>query len=625
MITKTQKDTSPLQKTVAKTAKLSSTALILCLFAAPATITNAHAPLVEKGAISIADQELMGDPINSSIAAEIETLFIDRTFAEKYKAELSDPVIQSVRKAYAQKVFQPLWTRDAAEQLMNLSDFREEHGLESAMTQQALRYIIDSRFSGTPRERAESDLRLSALWLTQTSDLSGGLADEGEMVKSTDARPTRSELIAGLHRAAAQDPIDAMHPFLPEAKQYGLLQSALEQYKMFAKAGAWKNIPDGDDMLEPGMTDPRVPALRKRLRSEGFATPIPFKWNFAYVESSFDAKSDEIYDDNLVLRVKSFQARHGLEQDGILGPSTLKALNESTESKINRIERAMNYWRHKDNLGERYIWVNIPSYRAEAWTGDRRDIAMKTIVGKTRTPTTAFSDEIEYVVVNPKWFLPIGLFKRQKLRKLRKDPGYAAHNNYVVYDRASGEELDPYAIDWNAPGVARKIQMVQTAGAHNALGQLKIIFPNKHSIYLHDTPSRHLFDRDVRALSSGCIRLHDPVKMANWLTDGDADISTTVFNATLDSGERDRFYLDQHVNVHLTYLPAVVNPEGRVEFPADVYQQFNGIELAKETYSDDIDREMDNINNIDNNEDRDLFVGVNGTDESDNLRRKALR
>lgn len=130
--------------------------------------------------------------------------------------------------------------------------------------------------------------------------------------------------------------------------------------------------------------------------------------------------------------------------------------------------------------------------------------------------------------------------------------------------------------------------MVRLSGPNNPLGRLKIIFPNRYSIYLHDTPNHKLFERDNRALSSGCIRLDNPVAMANWLTDGDEDISTYVFNAVLRSRERERFYLNKHVRVHLTYLPAVVKADGGIEFPADIYKEFKKPLIAKETYLDAI-------------------------------------
>jgi len=578
----------------------STITLSTVLLAVPNAHAEMHSPLKRADGPAKLVAALMGEPKGSAIAAEIEERVMEGRINETLGDKVSPGAKAAARQAYAQGVFAPLWTREAAEKLMLANPTCQENGFDSGFTDDELRAAIDERFTGDAGERASGDLKLTATWLVIASRMSGGLSDEGGMIRSTDARPTRSDLVTALRDAGQSDPIKVMERFSSLSPQYDMLKDALKHYRQHAANGGWMKIRDSKEMLEPGMDDPRVPALRERLKAENYFNPSPMRWMYASLNLDMLGTAPTYYGDDLVEQVKAFQAAHGLEQDGVLGPATLAALNESVESKIDRIQRSMDHWRKNANLGERHIWVNIPSYRAEGWNNGVREITMDTIVGKKRTPTPSFSDEIEYIVVNPKWFLPIGLFKRQKLRKLRDDPGYAASHNYEVYDRATRTKVNPYTIDWTEPGISSKIQMVQTPGPHNALGQLKIIFPNKHSIYLHDTPDRHLFERDVRALSSGCIRLQDPVAMANWLTDGDEGVSTEVFNATLESRERERFYLDQHVQVHLTYLPAVVSPEGRVEFPTDIYQQFKKPTLANGTYPDNIDHEMNN----------DLFVGT---------------
>ena len=541
------------------------------------------APSAKDGPAAVHDS-LLGEPRGSDVAVALEALVTDGAVKRRLGGKVSPGALDAVRQAYAQQVFSPLWTRSAADKLLSANTHCADNGFESGFTDAQLAEIVRSRFSGDAQGRAKADLALTGAWIQLASKMSGGLSDEGGMVRSTDSRPTRSDLVTALRRAAKVDPIAGMEGFASLAPQYGELKKALKRYRKHAANGGWMRLRDGKEMLEPGMDDPRVPALRERLRAEGFVAPRRYA-----ALGTDQGQAATVYDSALESSVKRFQAAHGLAQDGVIGPSTRAALNESVESKIDRIQRAMNHWRTNANPGDQYIWVNIPSYRAEGWKDGVREISMDTIVGKKRTPTTAFSDEIEYIVVNPKWFLPIGLFKRQKLRKLQKDPGYAARKNYYIRDRQTLEKVSAHSIDWSQPGVARRYQMIQTAGPHNALGQLKIIFPNKHSIYLHDTPDRHLFERDVRALSSGCVRLKDPVAMANWLVSHDDGIDAKVFNTTLEDRERERFYLDQHVNVHLTYLPAAVAPDGRVEFPADIYRKFKKPTMAKGTYPDDIE------------------------------------
>ena len=550
--------------------------------AAPQAFAVPHTPL--SGSAPVADEAMLGEPKGGDVAVAIEELVTEGAIKRSLQSKVSKGAQSAARQAYAQEVFNPLWTRSAAEKLLDANKACAENGFESGYTDAQFKAMVDARFSGTAKERARADIRLTGAWLKLASRMSGGLSDEGGMVRSTDSRPTRSDLVTALRSAAKSDPIKAMERFASLSPQYDALKSKLKTYRRHAANGGWMRVRDGKEMLEPGMDDPRVPALRERLRAEGFVPPR------RYAALGRDVgQAPTVYDETLEEQVKRFQAAHGLARDGVIGPSTLAALNESVESKIDRIQRAMNHWRENPNPGDQYIWVNIPSYRAEGWNNGVREISMDTIVGKRRTPTTSFSDEIEYIVVNPKWFLPIGLFKRQKLRKLQKDPGYAARKKYYIRDRETLEKVSAHDIDWNAPNVARRYQMIQTAGPHNALGQLKIIFPNKHSIYLHDTPSTHLFERDVRALSSGCIRLKDPVAMANWLTDNDPGVDTKRFNVTLEDRTRERFYLDHHVNVHLTYLPATVTPEGTVEFPADIYRKFKKPTLAKGTYPDDME------------------------------------
>lgn len=529
---------------------------------------------------------LLGQTDTVDFSAELRAQVEGEAFAETLTGKVSTGAIDAARKAYAQSVYKPLWNMGAAEKLAEIPEIFESHGLEASLNTNDLQALIDQRFEAkSPEQRASAEIALTALWLKLTSQISGGLADEGEGVESLKDAPVRSELVTSLRQAAKGDPIEEMESFTSAAPQYKNLRKALENYKKDVALSGWLSIPREGELIEPGVEDDRVPALRERLRAEGY---LPYRDYFSLLPSLAKAEEDMVYDEELQQAVKDFQLANTMTADGVVGPATLDAMNESPESKIEKIKAALDYWRHLDafnqQTSDRYIWVNIPSFTAEGWNDGNKEISMKTVVGKANTPTPDFSDQVEYIVANPKWFLPISLFKRQKLQKLRADPGYAAAHKYNIYDRATGQELSAYNVDWNEPGIASKIQMVQSPGPHNALGELKIIFPNQNSIYLHSTPDKHLFKREVRAFSSGCIRLDDPVAMANWITDHDSAIDTKEFNDTLQSRQRKHFNVDEQIPVHITYVGVTATKDGVPTFHRDIYKKLADPSFVEDEY-----------------------------------------
>jgi murein L,D-transpeptidase YcbB/YkuD len=536
----------------------------------------------------VTPDEMMGENDLSKIAQEIEHRMVDESLDGRLTGPLSSGAIEAARIAYAQAVFQPLWKRGAAEKLKALPLFFESHGLDTPIIAKSLPGLVNQRFkSRSSKMRAEADLRLTFVWLNLTSSISGTLSDEGETIKPRVNAPARSELVTRLTRAAASDPLIEMNAFAPKAPQYNNLRRSLDLYQKKSERGGWKAVPIIKETIELGESHEIVPAIRQRLTDEGYLIES--------IVSSLNAmpvlepnNNPALYDAELEKSVRAFQKQHGLNVDGIIGPTTLRVMNISAEAKVKQIKYTLDAWRDLDSFESsaqgQYIWANIPSFSVEGWNNGIKEIAMDTIVGAPRTPTPAFSDEIEYIVVNPKWFLPISLFKRQKLRKLKADPSYAEKHHYKIYDRSSGEELNPFAVDWNEKGISRKIQMVQQPGSHNALGELKIIFPNKHSVYLHSTPQKKLFEQDIRAFSSGCIRLDDPAAMANWITNLDDAVDTDTFNRTLNAEERERFYLNKHVPVHITYMSVTADESGMPIFHRDIYNRYEKPDEVSEPY-----------------------------------------
>ncbi|WP_417513231.1 L,D-transpeptidase family protein [Minwuia sp.] len=549
------------------------TALVAAGVIIPAT---AHAQMTVKPQppLAIGSQKIeerVGRPAAEPIRKQIETLVLDGLIEDELSEDVKEGAVLALRQAYARHVFEPIWTSDTAHDLYDAVADAFSRGLVvKPATLRAIDELVSERDSDDPAVAARADIELSSAYVRLASQVSGGLHDEGEAVKARRNRPNRALLTETIHMAGDGDVAAALDALEPEHPQYELLKGALKKYRMLAADGGWLAIPDGD-LVRPGDRDPRMPALRTRLAKEGYGD----------IAEPVDGPLDRL-DPKLVRSLKAFQERHGLKPDGIVGPNTLEALNESAESKIDRIVDTMFRFRAQGYFGDKHVWANIPSYTAEGWNDGKREISMKTIVGRPDRQTPVFSDEVEYVVTNPRWNVPVSIARRDKLPKLQKDPGYATRGNYSIFERSTGKQVSAYEVDWTDPSSAHRYKLVQGPGEDNALGRLKIIFPNQYSVYMHDTPSRHLFDRAKRAFSSGCVRLERPEEMATWIASNDNELSATKVQENLDSKERVWMGLAEEVPVHITYMTVTVDDDGSVNFWRDIYDRSDDIEMVRE-------------------------------------------
>lgn len=566
---------------------------------------------------SEAVEEMMaGDPVGAPLPEEVEKAILDDWFEAEFDGEIHPSVTKAARRAYTQTMFKPIWTKDGAASLQEASRDLFTYGLTpDDVLESSLNQLVDQRFSGSSdAERAKADLGLTAAWLRLASAISGGLATDGEAEASRRSAATYGLLPERLIEAGQQDGEMTFEVFESSYPQYDRLKKALLDYRGLREAGGWLAIPEGDT-IEPGNSDPRVPALRDRLAAEGyldsgketetamaapgFGTRSDVEragqendrvGNGVIDESGEDGEPDNrrdmepaetLYNDKLVRSVEAFQKRHGIKVDGLVGPGTLQALNESVESKIARIAGSMERWRQQGPADDRYVWVNIPSYRAEGWEDDERQITTKAIVGTAANQTPVFNDQVEYVVANPKWYMPVSILKNEKVPKLRRDPGYAQRSNFSVINRSTGEAVSAYSVNWNDPSVASKYRLVQQPGSSNALGELKIIFPNQYSVYLHGTPGEHLFDRAKRAFSHGCVRLEKPVQMAEWLAEMGHEVQPDTVEQAVEEDNHERFNFDHRVPVHITYMTVTVDEDGKASFWRDIYDRTEGVKQVE--------------------------------------------
>jgi len=463
---------------------------------------------------------------------------------------------------YQDRDFKPIWTRDSgpktkARILLEALKSAGDHGLDPARYAISdLELRIDSR---NPEELAEFDLLMSDVFADFGRDLS-----QGQVVPSglddTHVQPNGPgplNLIDGAESAEDLGPyLDALAPRSPE---YARLKAKLATYRAIAAMGGWPGIAAGPT-LKPGMTDGRVPALRRLLSITGdFAGPEP---------------ASDAYDPGLVAAVQAFQARHGLSDDGVIGPATLAALGVPVEARIRQMEINLERrrWMPQD-LGDRYIFVNV----ADAYLkvvddiGDREKTVLgaRLVVGKPFTRTPVFSHEMSYIEINPSWGVPPSIANNEYLPKLRENPGVLAAQNIRVF--SDNTEIDPWSVNW--AGLTRvPYQLRQDPGPTNALGRIKFMFPNKYNIYIHDTPSKNLFETDSRFFSHGCMRVQDPERLAELLL---AKQGWTLdrIKAQIATGQKKVVNLSTKVPVHITYLTTWVNKDGTVHFRNDVYNR----------------------------------------------------
>lgn len=348
---------------------------------------------------------------------------------------------------------------------------------------------------------------------------------------------------------------------IPTLSRRGLwpLMRAMSVYQRIAEWGGWPRVLEGDT-LEPGMVDDRIPAIRQRLLATG--------------DLKVSRGDPRLYGDDVEQAVRRFQVRHGLELDGTVGKATIASMNVSVEKRIAQIEANLDRLNVLiAELGQRYVFVNIAAQEVEAVEGERIELFRKVIVGKTYRQTPEINSEITYLVFNPFWNVPRSIARRDLVPKEAADPGHLRNMGIRVFEGEGRDarEVSPQTVDWSSPDAAR-YRLRQDPGRRNSLGTVKIRFPNPHSIYLHDTPSKNLFGRHARTYSSGCVRVEDIHGLTAWLLGKQEGWDRARIDKTVASGRHITATLDEAVPIYLVYLTAWVGESGLANFRDDVYR-----------------------------------------------------
>lgn len=347
---------------------------------------------------------------------------------------------------------------------------------------------------------------------------------------------------------------------IPRQPFYFRYKKALADYRSILERGGWPVIPEGPS-LKPGMHDPRIKLLKKRLQMEGYLQePV----------SDFTDYFDQLLKD----AVMTFQDRHGLENDGVVGKQTLAAMNVSVEDRIDqiRVNLERGRWVLKDVRGE-FLIVNIAGFKAYMVRDDKLVWSSRVIVGRPYRKTPVFKSEVKYLIFNPTWTVPPGILWKDILPKARTNPAYIADQRFDVLDR-EGRQIDPGSLDWPSfTGKNFPYMLRQRSGPNNALGRIKFNFPNSHFVYLHDTPDKNLFNKPERTFSSGCIRIENPVELAELLLNDPGAWSRQDIDEAIETGKTRTVHLPNPVTIMLLYWTVVIEQDGTVKFRKDIYDR----------------------------------------------------
>ena len=468
-------------------------------------------------------------------------------------------------RLYERRAHLPVWNQANVDQLLTAIDRSREEGLtpEDYHRDGVFEYAEFLRRGIDDSERqAEYDILATDALIRLAYNLFFGKADPHELdpdwntLRQVQGDDPVAFLEDALNAGKVEAVLEGLSPLQP---YYRDLKAALAVYRGIEAGGGWPVVPAGPT-LKPGMRHARVEALRRRLAATGDLTD--------------QASDPALFDDALVEAVRAFQKRHRMTADGAVGPATLAALQVPVRARIDQIrvnlERAR--WMLHD-VPQTFVVADIAGFEAGYFRAGRLIWRSRVQVGKPYRSTPIFRSNISYLVLNPTWTVPPGIEARDILPAVKRNRGYLAAKNLRVIDQ-QGRTVDPARIDWSRySGRNFPYTFRQDPGPDNALGQIKFMFPNPHFVYLHDTPSKDLFERDVRAFSSGCIRVERPLELAELLLNDPDQWSLEKIRSAVDTQKTRTVTLPAPVPVLLYYWTAQGQADGSVHFKNDVYRR----------------------------------------------------
>ena len=529
------------------------------------------------------------EELHTALSENLQSLAVAPEKLENSKGSLSDRNL-CIALIYSKTGSKPLWVTEngpdnRAAIILDFLKKSEEEGLNPQRYQTG--EIADLWSSRIPASLARLDTLLTYNLVRYIHDISYGQLQSlapGD-AEATDVLEKNFDSVVAVEDSLnAPDLAAFLTALVPAHEHYQGLKRGLKVYRAIAASGGWKRIPDGKT-IRPGETDDRLLLIYKRMLSPGISPPPKPEGN--------------VYEPSLQAAVARFQQLNGIEPDGVIGPQTLAAMNIPASALVEQIIVNMTRWRWQaHSLGKRYVLVNIASFNLTAYNGDEMVLNFPVIIGQLQHQTPVFSDSIKYIEMNPYWNITPSIARNEELPNLRKNSRYLTDRHVRLYSNwgSDATELDSTAMDWHAVSSSQmaSYKLRQDPGPWNSLGRIKFVFPNKYSVYMHDTPSRNLFSRSKRDFSHGCIRLSNPMALALFALEDQGKVWTRqMIQEIFDSGKRKVLRLTLPLPIHITYQTSWVDKDGQIHFNRDIYSRDEKLFKALQSGNDRIELNID--------------------------------
>lgn len=517
-----------------------------------------------------------GNPVSTDAAepASQTGLVLSRAALDGVELKAETGIAEAIEKHYSADP-RMLWI--GADGLPNASA-RTVMGLLAAagdfgMDPQDYAVSFDEAQPNRESETARFEIAMTAAVLRYASDAENGIVNPNRISGYHDFPAYRRDYAADLAQiAGSAKRLRTLLDFHPDNAEYRSLKDELRGLRAIAGDSGIEPIEPGT-LIKPGQSHQELPKVIRAIRVKADE-----EFRAVHRDILDTYSGSELYDEALAGLVRDFQKTNGLGPDGIIGRNTIaKLTGELPQARIAKVELAMERmrWLPHQDLGYRHVFINQPAFNVDYMVGGKPQLSMRVVVGTPKNQTSFFYDEIELVEFNPYWNVPRSILVNEMLNRVQTDPGYLSARNYEVV-APGGKVIDSGSVDWYSESSTRNYYVRQRPGGANALGELKILFPNSHDIYMHDTPAKDLFKRSERAYSHGCVRLQDPRAMAA------AVLGTTKdeIGQYIAQGRNQTVPVKNKIPVYVAYFTAWPTPDGTVAYYNDVYGRDGALSKA---------------------------------------------